>query len=142
MKDGESFLGLIVSLRECEEKWDGVLLSFKVLTHGFDKRVIREFLALSLREKWAKLVRNSDLCTRGKQRGKELLGCSSCLRRSRKRWGGACSLHGQVLVFGLSTCMKLWHYVLNSHWLHVGEISTILSHASCLIKTLTMYLIT
>ena len=39
---------------------------------------------------------------------------------------------------GLSTCMKLWHYVLNSHWLHVGEIFTITSHASYLIKIPTM----
>ena len=33
-------------------------------------------------------------------------------------------------------------HVLNFNWLHVGEISTILSHASCLIKTPRMYLIT
>ena len=63
-------------------------LSFKVWTCGFEKKDIREFLELSLREKSVKWVRNSDLRTRGKWRGKELLGCSSCLRKVKEevRW--------------------------------------------------------
>ena len=116
-------------------------LSFKVWTHGFDKRDLREFLALSLREKRVKLeVRILILHGRWKWRG----FLDVCLDKSQGRSEvelGDC-MANQVLVFGLSTCMKLWHYVLNSNWLHVGEISTILSHASCLIKIPTMYVIT
>ena len=119
-------------------------LSFKVWSRLFDKRGIREFLALSLREKSVKWVRNSDLCTRGKWRGKELLGCSSCLRKSRKRWGGACSLHGQVLVFG--AYQHAWYIDITCVEFPlvacVDGISTITTHTSCLIKIPTMYVIT
>ena len=50
---------------------------------------------------------------------------------------------GQVLVYGfINMHGTLPLHVLNFNWLHMGKISTILSHASCLIKTPTMYLIT
>ena len=119
-------------------------LSFKVWTHGFAKRDLREFLALSLREKRQKWSENSDFpWTRGKWEQESLwnvLELEKSQGRSEVELGDC--MANQVLIFGLSTCMKLWHYELNSHWLHVGEISTILSHASCLIKIPTMYVIT
>ena len=50
---------------------------------------------------------------------------------------------GQVLVFGFVHMHEtLVLHVLNFNLLHVGEISTTLFHASCLMKTPTMYLIT
>ena len=68
----------------------------------------------------------------------EVLGCSICLRKSRKRWGGAWWLYVQVLVFGFVHKLEnLALHVLNFNWLHVGGISTIVSHASCIVKTPT-----
>ena len=76
-------------------------------------------------------------------RGSVFLGCSSCLEKSQRRNEvalGDC-MAGQVLVFGV------WHETLAlcvefSLVACVGGITTITSHASYLIKTLTMYVIT
>ena len=49
-----------------------------------------------------------------------------------KSWSlGLINMHGSLAL-----------HVLDFNWLHVGGISTITSHASCLIKTPIMYLIT
>ena len=61
-------------------------LSFNVWTHGFDKRDIRELLALSLREKSAKWGEEIMICMDPwKMRGRVFLGCSSCLEKSQRR---------------------------------------------------------
>ena len=75
-------------------------LSFNVWTLGFDKGDLRELPSSFLKRKECKVGENSDLCTRGNGEVRMLLGCSNCLRKSKKRLGGACSLHVQVLVFG------------------------------------------
>ena len=113
-------------------------------TRGFDKGDLREFLALSLREKREKWMRNSDLCTRGKWRGK-VLEVLVILRKVKEetRWNLLIAWPAKSWSLGLINMQDtLALHVLNFNWLHVGEISTILSHASCLIKTPRMYLIT
>ena len=52
-------------------------------TRGFDKRDIRELLALSLREKSAKWGEEILICVDPwKMRGSVFLGCFSCLEKS------------------------------------------------------------
>ena len=48
----------------------------------------------------------------------------------------------QVLVFGFVNMYEILALCVELPLVPVGEISTILSHASCLIKTPTMYVIT
>ena len=117
-------------------------LSFGVWTRGLKRKTRRSFLALSLREKSAKCAEISDLLGPVKNERKRV-SWMFALRKVKEevRWSLVIVWPTKSRSLGLSTYMKLWHYVLNSHWLHVGEISTILSHASYLIKTTTMYLI-
>ena len=77
-------------------------------------------------------------------RGSVFLGCSSCLEKSQRR-GEVEFVHCMAKSWSLRLINmhgSLALHVLDFNWLHVGGISTILSHASCLIKTPTMYLIT
>ena len=83
-------------------------LSFKVWTRGFDKRDIREFLALSLREKGVKWGENSDFAwTRGKWRGK-VLEVLVILRKVKEeiRW----SLPIACPSLGLWVCSHAWNF--------------------------------
>ena len=109
---------------------------------GLTKGTLESILALSLREKRVKLEVRI-LILHGPM-GNGEASWMFVLRKVKEevKWSLVIAWPAKSWSLGLSTCMKLWHYVLNSHWLHVGEISTILSHASCLIKTPTMYVIT
>ena len=65
-------------------------------TYEFDKRDSRELLALSLREKRVKWGENSDSGgPMGNREGDSFLDVLVTLRKSKKRLGGACSLHGR-----------------------------------------------
>ena len=117
-------------------------LSFKVWTHGFDKRDLREFLAFSFREKRVKLEVRI-LILHEPVEMERLLGCLSW-QKSRKKWGGAWWLHGQssLGLWVLSTCMVLW---LCMFWISIGCMWNFhynISFIICLIKTPTIYLIT
>ena len=61
-------------------------LSFNMWTRGFDKRDIRELLAISLREKSVKWGEEILICVDPwKMRGSVFLGCFSCLEKSQRR---------------------------------------------------------
>ena len=104
---------------------------FEVLTRAFE-RDSRELPSSFLKRKESK-VRwgNSDFCLLvGIER---LLRCSSCLRKSKKRWGGACSLHGRPSL-GLWVCQHAWYIDITcvefSLVACVGGVITITSHVS------------
>ena len=64
-----------------------VFFLFGVWTGGLERKTQGSFLALSLREKRVKWVRNSDLCVDPwKMRAREFLGSSNCLEKSKKNW--------------------------------------------------------
>ena len=95
---------------------------FEALTRGLERRLKRASSSFLKRKESKVRWGNSDLCLPvGIER---LLGCSSCLRKSKKKLGGTCSLHGRpsLGLWGLrgwhvSTCMMLWHYMC---WISIG----------------------
>ena len=78
-------------------------------------------------------------------RGRVFLGNSSYIEKVKEgmRWSLFIAWLAKSWSLGFVNMQDtLALHVLNFNWLHVSEISTILSHASCLIKTPTMYVIT
>ena len=115
-------------------------------TLGFGKWDLRELPSSFLKRKESKVRgENSDFAwTHGKWRGK-VLEVLVILRKVKEetRWNLLNAWPAKSWSLGLINMQDtLALHVLNFNWLHVGEISTILSHASCLIKTPRMYLIT
>ena len=119
--------------------------SFEVLTRGFERKDLRELLALFLKEKRAKWGENSDLCgfmgNRGVKSFLDVLVAWESQRRDEVELVHC--MTSQVLVFGfvnmhetLALCVEFPLVAC------VGGISTITTHASHLIKTPTMYVIT
>ena len=86
----ERLLGGFWSLFWCVNRW----------TWEEDSRELPSTFLKRKREQ-SKLKFQTWVFTRRKWRSKKLLGCSICLRKSKKRWGGVWWLHGQVLVYGV-----------------------------------------
>ena len=108
-------------------------LSFKVWTHGFDKRDLRELPSSFLKRKESKVRgENSDFAWTG---GNGEASWMFVLRKVKEevRWSLVIAWPAKCLVFGFKSVNMqetLALHVLNFNWLHVGGISTTKSHAS------------
>ena len=93
-------------------------------THGYERERVFDYCSCFERVERRNEMDpylSFDVWTRGFERGRKLLEFSSFFKKVKEeiRWSLFIAWPAKCWSLGLSTCMKLWHYVLNFHWLHV-----------------------